>query len=92
MRWIGAGLVWILAGVVGLVGALLSVTVILLPLGIPLLFLARKLSMAAATLVMPPILRHPVRELDKEAKKASRNLFGRKRKSKVTRFVEWVLA
>jgi hypothetical protein len=65
LRFLAAGLVWILAGVVGLLGVVLCITVILLPLGIPLVMVARRLYTAAARLMLPRGVRHPVEQVDK---------------------------
>lgn len=98
LRWLGAGLVWIVAGVVGLLGVVLSVTVILLPLGIPLLMLARRLTGLAAAMVLPKAVRDPVGALGKAAqpladaaKPKPKRTLGFKRKSKLDRFVDWVV-
>lgn len=60
LRWLGASLLSLVGVVLGLVGALLCVTVLLLPLGIPVLLLARRLFAAAAALVVPHGVRHPI--------------------------------
>lgn len=69
LRAAGGSLLLVLTGVVGLLGVLLSVTLILLPLGVPLLFLARKLFGYSMTLFLPRAVRHPAKELGKQAKR-----------------------
>lgn len=78
LRGLIGALLWILAALLGLVGVILCVTLILLPLGIPLLAYARRLFTSAVRLMLPPAVAHPVKELDKTARKK-----GRKAKSTV---------
>lgn len=72
LRRLGAGLVWILAGVVGLLGGLLCVTILLLPVGIPLVMLSRRLFGLAGRMLLPPGVRHPVKELDKKGSRVAK--------------------
>lgn len=72
LRGLLGGLLWILAAVVGLVAVVLCVTVILLPLGLPLLAQARRMFTTSVRLMLPPALAHPVKTMDKGARKQGR--------------------
>ena len=77
LRGLLGGLLWILAAVVGLVAVVLCVTVILLPLGLPLLGQARRMFTTSVQLMLPPAVAHPVKTMDKSARKKGRKAQGR---------------
>jgi hypothetical protein len=72
LRGLLGGLLWILAAVVGLVAVVLCVTVVLLPLGLPLLAQARRMFTTSVRLMLPPAVAHPVRTMDKNARRKGR--------------------
>jgi len=72
LRGLLGGLLWILAAVLGLVAIVLCVTVILLPLGLPLLAQARRMFTTSVRLMLPPAMAHPVKTMDKNARKKGR--------------------